>query len=528
MSNGIITTIAGTGTAGYLATQDGRLATAAQLNYPFGLAVDSDGNVYIAEYYSHVIRKIDKNGIISTIAGNGVAGFSGDGGLANQATLFGPRGVAVDSNGNIYIADTDNNKIRKINASDGIISTIAKELNGPNGIAVDSLNNVYIAEYYSNVIRKIDKNGNITTIAGTLNTSGFSGDGGTATSAKLSGPSGIAVDSNGNIYIADTSNQRIRKIDAKGIITTIAGNGVAGFSGDGGTATSALLNNPIGLAVDSLNNVYIAEYYSNVIRKIDAKGIISTIAGNGGGGFLGDGGTATSALLSKPRGIAVDSNGNIYIVDTFNQRIRKITYPIPTTMPNTTQPNTTSAPTTLPRFIITATPSATTQAPTTSPPFIITSTPSATTQAPTTLPPFIITATPSATTQAPTTSPPFIITATPSATTQAPTTLPPFTISATPSATTQAPPFTMTATPSATPEPIELPTTRPATVDSISYLRDYITKKDTNRQNAIKTLLDKRVDDSKELVMVQNNTLLLGTMALAILTIGGIIVFDNQ
>ena len=215
-------------------------------------------------------------GIITTIAGNGIAGYSGDGGLATNAELNNPYGVAVDSNGNIYIADTNNNRIRKVNSTTGIITTIAG-----NG------------------------------------TAGYSGDGGLATNAELYYPYGVAVDSNGNIYIADTYNNRIRKVNSTtGIITTIAGNGTAGYSGDGGPATNAQLNYPYGVAVDSSGNIYIADTDNNRIRKVNSTtGIITTIAGNGNPGYSGDGGPATNAELYDPSGVAVDSNGNIYIAD---------------------------------------------------------------------------------------------------------------------------------------------------------------------------------------------------------------------
>ena len=233
------------------------------------------------------IRKIDATtGIITTVAGTGTSGFSGDGGLASSAQLWNPRGINVDSIGNVFFADLSNQRIRKIDATTGIISTIA----------------------------------------GT-GTAGYSGDGGLSSSAQLWNPWGVAVDSAGNIFIADTASQRIRKIDVTtGVISTVAGTGTAGFSGDGGLATSAQLNSPQGLAVDSAGNVFIADTTNHSIRKIDATtGLITTVTGTGTAGFSGDGNAPNTALLNNPLGVAVDSVGNIFIADTFNQRIRKIT-----------------------------------------------------------------------------------------------------------------------------------------------------------------------------------------------------------
>jgi prepilin-type N-terminal cleavage/methylation domain-containing protein len=318
---GIITTFVGNGTGGY--SGDGGPATSANLFYPYGVAVDSSGNLYIADYYNNRIRMVTAStGIITTVAGNGTEGYSGDGGPATSAELNNPTKSAVDSSGNLYIADYGNQRVRMVTASTGIITTVAgngtagysgdggaatsAELWGPYGVAVDSSGNLYIVEIWNFRIRKVTAStGIITTVAGN-GTSGYSGDNGAATSAELWTPYGVAVDSSGNLYIADYGNNRIRKVTAStGIITTIAGNGTAGYSGDGGPATSAKLHSPTGSAVDSSGNLYISEYGNNRIRKVTASGTICTVAGNGTSGYSGDNGAATSAELHTPSDIAV-------------------------------------------------------------------------------------------------------------------------------------------------------------------------------------------------------------------------------
>jgi len=335
----IITTVAGDG--GYGFSGDGGPATEAQLAYPYRVAVDGAGNLYIADNDNHRIRKVDANGIITTVAGNGSSGFSGDEGPATNARLYWPYGVAVDSAGNLYIADTYNYRIRKVDDS-GIITTVAgngsygfsgdggpateAQLRNPEGIAVDSAGNLYIVDDWNSSIRKVDTGGIITTVAGD-GSYGFSGDGGPATEAQLYLPWAMAVDSAGNLYIADTRNQRIRKVDASGLITTVAGDGSYGFSGDGGPATEAQLAYPYGVAVDSAGNLYIADTRNQRIRKVDTGGIITTVAGTVSDGFSGDGGLATEAQLRYPSGVAVDSGGNLYIADQANHRIRKVAPP---------------------------------------------------------------------------------------------------------------------------------------------------------------------------------------------------------
>ena len=278
---------------------------------------------------------------IMTIAGNGIAGFSGDTGAATAAEIFGPYGIALDGLGNTYFVDQGNQRIRKINAS-GIISTIAgngtagfggdhgnainAEFNNPTGVAADGLGNIYIADYGNNRIRKINDSGIITTIAGT-GIARFWGDNGLADTAMLNGPSGVAVDKSGNIYVADKANQRVRKIDINGIITTIAGTGLAGYNGDNfPSGTMAHLSNPIAVTTDIKGNVYIVDENNNRVRKVDTFNRISTVFGDGTLGFSPDGLLAVNSSLYRPNGVAVDSLGNIYVADEFNYRIRRADY----------------------------------------------------------------------------------------------------------------------------------------------------------------------------------------------------------
>ena len=333
-SSGTITTVAGTGEFG-----DGGPATQAQLIYPDDVAVDGLGNVYIADRNNHRIRKVDSTGTITTIAGTGERGFGGDGGPATQAQLANPGGVAVDGLGNVYISDSLNQRIRKVDPS-GIISTIAgtgergfggdggpaaaARLYNPHGVTIDSGGSLYISDWGNHRIRRVDPSGTISTIAGT-GERGFGGDGGPATAAQLSYPNGVALDSGGNVYIADISNHRIRKVDLSGIISTFAGTGERGFGGDGGPAVEAQLYSPYGVATDVAGSLYIADFGNHRIRRVDPSGTITTIAGTGERGFGGDGGPATQAQLANPRGIAVGGGGNVYIAGWFNRRIRVLT-----------------------------------------------------------------------------------------------------------------------------------------------------------------------------------------------------------
>jgi Secretion system C-terminal sorting domain/NHL repeat len=332
----IINTIAGTGSAAY--SGDGTPAVSAEINTPFGVAVDVSGNVFIADYGNNRIRKIDNLGIITTIAGTGIGGFSGEGGPGTAAKIYGPRGITVDASGNVFFSDYANNRIRKISTS-GIITTVAgnglpgffgdggpatdAKLNFAWGVAVDAAGNIYIADQLNCRIRKVNTSGIITTIAGT-GIAFFSGDGGPAISAGIQYPLGLAVDASGNIYIADNGDNRIRMINTSGIISTLAGSPTYGFSGDGGPSTAAQLYYPQGVAVDTGGNIYICDLNNNRIRKINSSGIISSIVGNGTAGFTGDGGPASLAEINQSTGVAVDLAGRVYIADNNNNRIRMI------------------------------------------------------------------------------------------------------------------------------------------------------------------------------------------------------------
>jgi sugar lactone lactonase YvrE len=329
--NYTVQTLAGNGTAGY--SGDNGPATSAEVSDPFGVAADSAGNVYIADYGNNRIRKVSSNGTIATVAGNGTQGYSGDNGAATSAELHLPIGVAVDSAGNLYIADTYNQRVRKV--SNGTITTVAgngtagysgdngpatsAELDYPWAVAVDSAGNLYIADYGNNRIRKVSSNGTITTVAGD-GTAGYKGDNGPATSAELYEPYGVAVDSSGNLYVADYGNNRIREVSG-GEITTVAGNGTAGYGGDNGAATGAELHSPRGVAMDSAGNLYIADGGNQRIREVSS-GVIVTVAGSGTPGYSGDNGPATSAELYDPTGVATGSGGDVYIADLANSRIR--------------------------------------------------------------------------------------------------------------------------------------------------------------------------------------------------------------
>jgi uncharacterized protein (TIGR03437 family) len=339
VSGGIITTVAGNGNFGF--SGDGGSATSASLDSPVGVAVDTAGELFISDFYNERIRKVS-GGIVNTVVGNGQGTSWGDGGPATSAGLLNTDAVAVDPSGNLYISDYGNNVIRKV--SEGIISTVAgngiagfsgdggpavsASLNGPSGIALDAAGNLYIADFNNNRVRKVS-GGTITTVAGN-GQAAFSGDGGPATSASLNSPWGVAVDSQVNLYISDLNDNHVRKVSG-GRISTVAGNGQAAFSGDGGLATSAALNGPEGLALDSAGNLYIADLVNNRVRKV-SDGIITTVAGDGTQGFFGDGGPATSAWLDWPAGIAVDAAGNLLIADFYNYRIRKVSGGIITTI----------------------------------------------------------------------------------------------------------------------------------------------------------------------------------------------------
>jgi sugar lactone lactonase YvrE len=330
----IITTVAGNGGSGE--SGDGGLATDAML-FAGGVAADAWGNFYIADSANERVRKVDTNGLITTIAGNGAAAFSGDGGPATNASLFNPVGVAVDAAGGLFIADELNDRVRAVDTN-GLITTVAgngangfsgdggpatdASLSGPAGLAVDGSGDLFISDAENNRVRAIGTNGVIATVAGNA-TNGFFGDGGPATNASLSGPAGLAVDAWGNLFIADSGNRRIRKVDTNGVITTVAGNGDAGFYGDGGPATNAFLESPAAVAVDLFGNLFIADSTEHV-REVSVNGVITTVAGNAGYGYSGDGGLPVNARLSDVYGLAVDSMDSLFIADTGNNRIRKV------------------------------------------------------------------------------------------------------------------------------------------------------------------------------------------------------------
>ena len=329
--------------AGAAEVGDGGPATSASLKAPNGVSVDASGNLFIADTSNRRVRRVDAaTGVITTVAGDGTSGFSGDGGPATSASLGGPSGVAVDASGNLFIADASNHRARRVDVSTGVISTVAgndslgfsgdggpatsASLNIPYGVAVDASGNLLIADTFNLRVRRVDAStGVITTVAGN-GTQGFSGDGGPATSASLNLPLGVAVDSSSNLLIASQFNNRVRRVDAAtGVITTVAGNGTPGFSGDGGPATGASLRGPSGIAVDASGNLFIADAFNNRIRRVDGStGVITTVVGNGTFGFSGDGGPATNASLRFPVGVAVDASGNLFIADTSNRRVRRV------------------------------------------------------------------------------------------------------------------------------------------------------------------------------------------------------------
>ena len=356
----VVTTIAGNGISGF--SGDGGAATSAELSVPSGVAVDSLGNVYIADSRNNRIRKVSPSGIITTVAGNGAPGYSGDGGPATAAELNNPTSVAVDPAGNLYIADSNNNRIRAI--ENGVIFTAvgngtagysgdgagagAAELFYPYGVALDSSGNLYIADTVNARIRMVAPQyagglavGTITTIAGT-GVAGYTGDGAAATSAQIWHPNGVAVDGKGNLYIADTLNSRVRIVTTDGNIATFAGNGDYGATGDGGMATSATLSYPYSVAIDPAGNVYIADSSNEKVRVV-SNGVITTYAGTGTSGYSGDGGPPESAGFTNPTGVAVNAAGNVVIADNGDSRVRLSAPAAPPAGPSITSMNSASA-----------------------------------------------------------------------------------------------------------------------------------------------------------------------------------------
>lgn len=331
-STNVITSIAGTGTAGY--SGDGGLATSAKLNFPSGMFVQSNGTIVFCDTQNQRVRKIDVNGVITTIAG-----LSLNGSVYATNWRIGPSNVCLNRiDGSIYTSDFFGDMVLKVDLSNGLMKKIAGNgsggFSGDGGLAInasmDSISGVfvdasgiYISDAGNARIRKVGNNGIITTIAGT-GTNGYSGNGGLATSAKINQPQSLVVYNN-NLYFADAANGRIRKIDlSTGIISNVAGNGTGAYSGDGGSALTAAIGICYGMDIDQAGNIYLAQNSHNVIRKISSAGIISTIAGNGNAGFSGDGGLATLAEFNDLRGIAVDDFGNVYVADADNNRVRKI------------------------------------------------------------------------------------------------------------------------------------------------------------------------------------------------------------
>jgi len=332
----IMQTFAGNQSLGPGESGDAGPANQAQLSGPFS-AVWAGGSVYIADQVNQVIRKVTPDGNINIFAGtSGTSGYAGDGNTALNAYFNLPLGVAVESAGNVYIADSANNAIRKVDTT-GKVSSIAGNtgsagyagdsgpatssvLDQPNAVVVDSSGNIFFADTGNHRIRKIGTNGNISTVAGN-NFPSYAGDGGPGVLAELNHPEGVAVDSAGNVFIADTFNNVIRKVSG-GIITTFAGTGTAGFSGDGAAANQAKLNHPEGVAVDANGNVFIADSFNNRIRRVGTNGVITTIAGTGIAGYGGDGVLATDSVMRFPSGVSVDSQGHVYVADPQNQVVR--------------------------------------------------------------------------------------------------------------------------------------------------------------------------------------------------------------
>ncbi len=335
-STGTISTIVGTGSA--TPSGDNGPAVSAGIDRPFGVAYDKAGNLYVSDNNSNVVRKVSPSGTITAFAGSTSSTFSGDNGPATAAGLT-AYGLATDGSGNVYIADFGNHRVRKV-APSGTITTVAgdgtsantgdggqataAQLTTPTGIAFDAQGRMLIVDFGGNVVRRVATNGVISRVAGT-GTATFSGDGGLATAAALSHPEGVAVDVNQNIVITDSGNSRVRRIDATtGIITTIAGNGTLASTGNGGPATAATVNFPTGIVVDNANSIFIAENDGDFIRRIGANGVISAVAGDGNGNYNGDNQAAVKAEVNAPNGLAISPASDLVIADGGNHRVRSV------------------------------------------------------------------------------------------------------------------------------------------------------------------------------------------------------------
>lgn len=357
-----ISTYAGTGPSGNVGlgtynsgagfAGDGSAPTSAQFHLPIAIALDSSHNLYIADSGNYRIRKI-AGGKVSTIAGNGQVGYTGDGSDATGASFDLPYGIRVDAAGNVYVSDLLNHLVRQINTK-GVINTFAGNnccygyqadgvsatdplaaLDQPVGLAFDTAGNLYISDTHEARVRVVSTGGIINSVAGGFpgvdpGFGQYGGDGGPAVPSNLNVPLGVAVDGKGNVYIADSENHRIRRVTPAGIITTVAGNGTAGFSGDGGPATAAQLNRPWDVAVDAAGDIFIADYNNSRIRVVNTAGVITTVAGGIGPGYAGDGGPALRAMLNFPTGLALDTNGNLYVADSSNNVVRLLTPTAPT------------------------------------------------------------------------------------------------------------------------------------------------------------------------------------------------------
>ena len=340
----VIVLLSGSAAPGWQAGGKSRLSPI-KLVHPNGLALDDQGNLYISDIGTHRVVKLNRQGRLIVIAGTGEGGYGGDGGPAIRALLHSPHDLAFDVEGNLLVADTFNHRIRRIDRQ-GVITTVAGNgaapasgyggaapkdtLNNPQGIAIDRVGNILIADTYNRVVRRLDRNGTLTVIAGSV--AGLSGDGGPANEAQLNLPMAVTVGPDGSVYVSDAANSRVRRITTDGKIQTVAGFGVgegiggAGFAGDGGPAEKAKLFSPADVKFDAAGNLYISDSGNNRIRVLSAgrAGVITTIAGTGRAGFSGDGKEAVAAELNTPQKIAIAKDGSIFIADRTNHRVRKV------------------------------------------------------------------------------------------------------------------------------------------------------------------------------------------------------------